>query len=131
VVEGISVGYGDFYAGHIEYQDLPIDGLRDGRYVLVHRVNADRRLRESSYTNNAASVLLGLRWASGVPHLSVLAVCPDSARCEKPAGGAAASTSRLPRVRAQTPTTARGMLCSLQGTARPPARWGGVSSVGP
>ena len=42
VREGISVGYGDFYAAHLEYQDLPLDGLRDGRYVLVHRVNAGR-----------------------------------------------------------------------------------------
>jgi hypothetical protein len=86
--EGISVGYGDDYAAYLEYQDLPLDGLANGRYVLVHRVNGDRRLRELSYANNAASVLLDLRWQSGVPYLSVLATCPDTDRCDRPARGA-------------------------------------------
>ena len=39
-----------------------LTGLPAGRYVLVHRVNADRRLRELDYANNAASLLLELRW---------------------------------------------------------------------
>jgi hypothetical protein len=47
----------------------------------VHRVNADRRLRELDYANNAAALLLDLRWKSGVPQIAVLASCPDSARC--------------------------------------------------
>ena len=38
-----------------------------GRYVLVHRVNADRRLVEASYDNNASSSLLRLRRRRGVP----------------------------------------------------------------
>ena len=38
--EGISVGYGDDYAANLEGQYLPLTGLADGRYVLVHRVNA-------------------------------------------------------------------------------------------
>src|SRR5919106_2390875 len=46
LVEGISVGYGDNYPAHLEYQDLPLDGLPGGRYVLVHQVNADHSLRE-------------------------------------------------------------------------------------
>jgi hypothetical protein len=79
---GISVGYGDAYSAYLEGQDLPLDGLSDGRYVLVHRVNADRRLQEVSYANNAASVLLDLRWRSGKPYLRVLALCPDTARCD-------------------------------------------------
>jgi Lysyl oxidase len=79
--EGISVGYGDDYAANLEGQWLPLDGLRAGRYLLVHRVNADRRLRETSYANNAASLLLRLRWRDGGPFIDILAECPDTARC--------------------------------------------------
>jgi hypothetical protein len=82
MVEGISVGYGDDYSGFLEGQDLPLDGLADGRYLLVHRVNAGRSLRELSYANDAASVLLRLRWVDGQPRLRALASCPDSERCE-------------------------------------------------
>ena len=81
--EGISVGYGDDYAAYLEYQDLPLDGLPGGRYVLVHRVNSDHRIQELSYANNAASVLFDLRWQSGRPYLRVLASCPDTARCDR------------------------------------------------
>ena len=84
VTEGISVGYGDDYAANLEFQYLTLDGLRDGRYVLVHRVNGDRRVRESSYVNDASSALLALRWAEGVPQVRVLRVCPDSDRCDRP-----------------------------------------------
>jgi hypothetical protein len=84
VLEGISVGYGDDYTANLEGQYLPLSKLRAGRYLLVHRVNADHQLRESSYANNAASALLRLRWHSGVPLIKILAVCPDSERC--PAG---------------------------------------------
>ena len=51
--------------------------LKPGRYVLVHRANPERELRERSYANNAASVLLALRGRA----VRVLASCPDSARC--------------------------------------------------
>jgi hypothetical protein len=83
--EGISVGYGDNYVAFLEGQSLPLTGLRSGRYVLVHRVNVTRRLREVSYDNNASSALLDLRWRRRVPVLRVLAYCPDTDRCE---GGA-------------------------------------------
>jgi Lysyl oxidase len=80
--EGISVGYGDDYAANLEGQYLPITGLADGRYVLVHRVNIDRLIHETDYGNDVASVLLDLRWRAGVPYLRVLAYCPGSARCK-------------------------------------------------
>jgi hypothetical protein len=86
IVEGISVGYGDDYAATLEGQYLKLSGLRSGRYVLVHRVNARRRLHELRYDNNAASVLLGLRWHAGRPWIEVLRTCPGSARCERPIG---------------------------------------------
>jgi serine protease len=82
--EGISVGYGDDYDAFLEGQDLPLSGLADGRYVLVHRVNRNRHLHEFSHKNNASSVLLDLRWRDGEPHLRVLRTCPDTARCERP-----------------------------------------------
>ena len=81
---GISVGFGDDYPAYLEGQSLPLDGIKDGRYVLVHRVNGDRRLRESSYANNAASVLLDLTWSNGTPHVRVLAACPGTDRCSTP-----------------------------------------------
>jgi hypothetical protein len=85
VREGISVGYGDDYSANLEGQYLPLDGLRPGRYVLVHEVNADRRLVETSYDNNASSALLRLRRRHGVPRIRILAVCQTTAQC--PAGG--------------------------------------------
>jgi glucose/arabinose dehydrogenase len=81
--EGISVGYGDDYKATLEGQYLPLTGLRSGRYVLVHEVNADRRLRELDYTNNAASLLIELRRRQGEPLVRVLRSCPGTARCDR------------------------------------------------
>jgi glucose/arabinose dehydrogenase len=81
--EGISVGYGDDYKANLEGQYLPLNGLKDGRYVLVHRVNGDRRLRELDYSNNAASLLLHLRWRRGQPMVRVLKSCSDTDRCDR------------------------------------------------
>jgi glucose/arabinose dehydrogenase len=103
VREGISVGYGDDYGAHLEYQDLPLNGLADGRYVLVHRVNADQRLRESNYANDAASVLLDLRWRKGQPLLRILRTCEHSGRCEHP------TTATFARSRLRVRTVARGL----------------------
>jgi serine protease len=82
--QGISVGYGDDYSAFLEGQDLPLSGLRNGRYVLVHRVNRDRSLHELSYANNTASLLVDLRWRKGVPSVRVLRTCPDTDRCDRP-----------------------------------------------
>jgi hypothetical protein len=84
VREGISVGYGDVYVANLEGQYLPLRHVRAGTYLLVHRVNADRRLLESSFANNASSLLLRLRWRHRVPWIRVLATCPDSDRCSAP-----------------------------------------------
>jgi glucose/arabinose dehydrogenase len=82
IQEGISVGYGDDYAANLEGQYLTLTGLAAGRYVLVHQVNADRGLHELDYSNNAASLLLKLRWRHGQPMVRVLRSCPDSGRCD-------------------------------------------------
>ena len=76
VRQGISPGFGDDYVPLKEGQAIDVTGLR-GRFVLVHRANPDRVLRESSYTNNAASVLLEL----GDGRATVLRRCPASATC--------------------------------------------------
>jgi hypothetical protein len=81
--EGISVGYGDDYAATLEGQYLRLTGLSSGRYVLVHRVNSERRLRELRYGNNAASLLLELHWRKHQPWVRVLRSCPNSARCDR------------------------------------------------
>jgi Lysyl oxidase len=82
LVEGISVGYGDNYRANLEGQSLPLTGLPGGRYLLIHSVNVQRQLRETDYGNNAASLLLRLRWRAGAPRLRVLRQCPDTERCE-------------------------------------------------
>jgi Lysyl oxidase len=99
IQEGISVGYGDDYAANLEGQYLPLTGLPAGRYVLVHRVNRNRRLRELDYTSNAASLLLELRWRHRRPEVRILRKCPDTDRCERRPARAddPALTARAPR----------------------------------
>jgi hypothetical protein len=75
--EGISPGFGDDYVPQREGQSIDVTGLPPGRYVLVHRTNPQRALRESSYGNNAASVAIELRGH----RVRVLARCPASASC--------------------------------------------------
>jgi len=77
VSQGISPGFGDDYVPQKEGQSIDVTGLQPGRYVLVHRANPDRALRERSYANNAASALIRLQGAE----VTVLARCPDSATC--------------------------------------------------
>ncbi|HET6944455.1 MAG TPA: S8 family serine peptidase [Gaiellaceae bacterium] len=118
IEEGISVGYGDSYAAFLEGQDLPLDGLSDGRYVLVHRVNTDRKIRELSYANDAASILLDLRWHGGVPNLRVVLMCPDSATCDDPPAKPKAAVHR--RARSKPAARASGSFVpddSADGTA--------------
>ena len=83
VQEGISVGYGDDYKANLEGQYLRLTGLPAGRYVLVHQVNADRRLHELDYANDAASLLLELRWRHGQPMVRILRQCPNTDRCDR------------------------------------------------
>jgi Lysyl oxidase len=77
VRQGISVGFGDDYVPEKEGQSIDLTGVPPGRYVLVHRANPDRMLRERSYANNAASVLIELDGR----RVELLARCSCSARC--------------------------------------------------
>ena len=82
--EGISIGFGDDYDPHLEGQEFDVTTLPPGRYVLVHRVNPARRLVESNYGNNVASILFELSWRRGrelPPQVEVVARCPGAATC--------------------------------------------------
>jgi TolB protein len=84
VLEGTSVGYVDRYPAFFHGQDLEVTRLPPGRYVLVHRANPDRAMRELEYSDDAASVLLHLTWPNGrssAPRVSVLRGCPADERC--------------------------------------------------
>ena len=83
VRQGISVGYGDDYDPTLEGQYVELTGLAAGRYVLVHRVNGDRRLLESDYSNNAASLLLQLEWRGRTPAIRTLKVCAATEQCRR------------------------------------------------
>jgi hypothetical protein len=68
VREGISPGFGDDYVPRLEGQWIDITDLPAGSYVLRHRVNVDRVLRESDYGNNSAETSFELTWSdSGTP----------------------------------------------------------------
>ncbi|MFL5827968.1 MAG: lysyl oxidase family protein [Thermoleophilaceae bacterium] len=110
VSEGISVGWGDNYVAYLEGQSLPVDGLRDGRYVLVHRVNTGRGLRELNYSNDASSVLLDLRWHGRSPRLRLLASCPDSDACDAPP---AAPSTAVPRGHISATWRRSGLIASV------------------
>lgn len=81
---GISVGWGDRYAAYLEGQYIDITRLPPGRYTLVHTANPDRRLVESDYADNSASVLLRVDWPEGwsaKPAVKVLARCQETPVC--------------------------------------------------
>lgn len=82
IQEGISVGWGDDYAPGVHGQWVDLTGVPAGRYVLTHRANPGRLLRERDYANNASSVLLELeRAGGGKPSVRVLERCPGAPRC--------------------------------------------------
>ena len=84
VVMGTSVGYTDLYPGYFHGQSLDLLGVPAGDYVLVHRSNASRAIRELRHDNNAASLRVRVGWPRGTrrtPSVGVLRSCPSSERC--------------------------------------------------
>jgi hypothetical protein len=81
VEQGSSVGYTDRYPSHFHGQNVELAGVPAGVYVLVHRANPDRWLRERRYDNNTASVRIRLTRPGGVPKVRVLRSCEGSERC--------------------------------------------------
>ena len=58
--EGISVGFGDDYVPQKEGQSIDVTHVPPGRYMLIHTANPDHVLRERTYLNNSAAVLIAL-----------------------------------------------------------------------
>ena len=88
LVEGISVGYGDVYTPTLTGQSFDVSALPAGEYVVVHRVNPSRLLRESDYENNVASLRLRMSWPKGRsarPRVTVLRSCRASDDCGRAA----------------------------------------------
>jgi hypothetical protein len=84
VEQGSSPGYMDRYGAFFHGQDVDITAIPAGVYVLVHRTNATRLLRETRYSNDTASVRLRLTWPAGraaLPRVTVLRRCPASEFC--------------------------------------------------
>lgn len=86
VAAGTSVGYVDRYPAFFHGQELDVTRLPAGRYILVHRANPHRTMRELRYSDNAASVLLQLTrplGPSSAPRVVVLRRCEAFERCAR------------------------------------------------
>jgi hypothetical protein len=81
VREGLSPGYAIESRGPGD-RFVDVTNVSAGRYILVHRTNAERALEESDYENNASSVLIQLHRAGAIPSVRVLARCPGADVCE-------------------------------------------------
>jgi hypothetical protein len=75
VEEGASVGYTDRYPAFFHGQQLDITHVAAGTYWLVHRANEDFYLRETRYSDDAASLLVRLAWRNGIPTVTPLRAC--------------------------------------------------------
>lgn len=51
-LQGISAGWGDYYASDLDCQWIDITGVPSGNYVLEVEINPDRVLYENNYLNN-------------------------------------------------------------------------------
>ena len=75
--------------GHVNYrilyffhgQNIDLTNVPAGTYDLMHRVNAEMRLHELRYDNDAASVRIRLMWRNGTPSVRVLRTSQASAGC--------------------------------------------------
>ena len=82
--EGISVGWLDNYEPFRDGQAIDVTGLPEGDYVLVFRVNPNRKLRERTYRNNVSSSLVRLSYPDGqsaAPRVTVVERCQRQATC--------------------------------------------------
>jgi hypothetical protein len=87
VTEGLSVGFGDKYQAGLEKQNIPINptDVPAGDYQLVLRVNQNadgsHPVKETNYSNNAASAQVRIKWNGSSPSVSVVKTCPGAAAC--------------------------------------------------
>lgn len=57
-VQGIQRGWADYYHAGIACQFLDITGISAGEYLLELQVNPERKIREMSYDNNTATIMV-------------------------------------------------------------------------
>lgn len=69
-VEGISPGWSDIYTSSLEGQQLPLDGLTDGRYALVISMDYLDRIYETDNSDNVVEAIL--EFSGGVRQVSVV-----------------------------------------------------------
>ena len=84
VEQGSSPGYVDRYPAFFHGQDIDVTRAPAGIYLLVHRANPTRRIREAIYSNDVASARIRLTWPAGrhaPPHVTVLRRCELSEWC--------------------------------------------------
>ena len=78
VEEGSSVGYADRYPAYFHGQALDVTTVPAGMYWLVHEANSDFELREESYADDTASLLVRITWPHGrraPPRIATLRTC--------------------------------------------------------
>ncbi|HSO02753.1 MAG TPA: lysyl oxidase family protein, partial [Gaiellaceae bacterium] len=75
VEQGTSIGFTDLYPAHFHGQNLELQGVPAGIYLLVHRANPTMQLEEIDYTNNDASLRIRLTWNGGAPRVQTLRRC--------------------------------------------------------
>ena len=83
LTQGMSVGFGDRYEPAVEGQYIDITGLPTGRYVLVHRSDAEGRLVELDEGNNVASMLVKVVRGRRT-HARILSWCNFTESCPAP-----------------------------------------------
>lgn len=84
VEQGSSPGYIDRYPAFFHGQDIDVTDAPAGTYVLVHRANPGLRVRESAYSNDAASLRIRLTWPGGrsaPPRVAILRRCEAGEHC--------------------------------------------------
>ena len=81
VEQGTSIGFTDLYPAYFHGQNLELQGVPAGIYLLVHRANPTMQLEEIDYTNNDASLRIRLTWDGRAPRVQTLRRCEGSADC--------------------------------------------------
>jgi Lysyl oxidase len=69
-VEGISPGWADIYDSSLEGQQLPLDGVTDGRYALVVNLDYADRIHETDNGDNVVEATLEI--SGGVTNVSIV-----------------------------------------------------------
>lgn len=66
-IQGISVGWSDVYEADIAGQEVDISKIPDGSYMIRSVINLDKKIMESNYDNNEATVFVKIEGADIEP----------------------------------------------------------------